>query len=80
MQQLSGKMQVLAITHLPQIAAKGSAHYYVYKKEMTDATTTSIRKLTMPERVEEIARMLSGAETTVQAFDNARVMLNTYEQ
>ena len=47
---------------------------------MTDATTTSIRKLTMPERVEEIARMLSGAETTVQAFDNARVMLNTYEQ
>lgn len=80
MQQLSSKMQVLAITHLPQIAAKGSAHYYVYKKEMTDATTTSIRKLTMTERVEEIARMLSGAETTVQAFDNARVMLNTYEQ
>ena len=80
MQQLSSKMQVLAITHLPQIAAKGSAHYYVYKKEMTDATTTSIRKLTMPERVEEIARMLSGAQTTVQAFDNARVMLNTYEQ
>lgn len=80
MQQLSNKMQVLAITHLPQIAAKGSSHYYVYKEEMTDATITSIKKLTMPERIEEIARMLSGAETTVQAFDNARVMLKTYEQ
>lgn len=80
MQQLSSKMQVLAITHLPQIAAKGSAHYYVYKKELTDATITSIRKLTMPERIEEIARMLSGAETTVQAFDNAKVMLKNYEQ
>ena len=80
MQQLSSKMQVLAITHLPQIAAKGSAHYYVYKEELAHATTTSIRKLTMPERIEEIARMLSGAETTVQAFDNARVMLKNYEQ
>lgn len=80
MLELSSKMQVLAITHLPQIAAKGNAHYYVYKKELTDATTTSIRKLTMPERVEEIASMLSGAETTVQALENARVMLKTYEQ
>ena len=80
MQQLSDKMQVVAITHLPQIAAKGSAHYYVYKKEMTDATTTSIKRLTMPERIEEIASMLSGAETTVQALENARVMLKTYEQ
>ena len=80
MQQLSNKMQVLAITHLPQIAAKGSAHYYVYKEEQTDATITSIKKLTMPERIEEIASMLSGAETTVQALENARVMLNAYEQ
>ena len=80
MQQLSNKMQVLAITHLPQIAAKGSAHYYVYKEEQTDATITSIKKLTMPERIEEIASMLSGAETTVQALENARVMLNVYEQ
>ena len=71
-------MQVVAITHLPQIAAKGSAHYHVYKKELTDATTTSIKKLTMPERVEEIASMLSGAETTVQALENARVMLKAY--
>ena len=75
MQQLSHKMQVVAITHLPQIAAKGNAHYYVYKDELADATITSIKKLTMPERIEEIARMLSGAETTVQAFENARVML-----
>ena len=80
MQEMSNKMQVLAITHLPQIAAKGSVHYYVYKEELTDATATSIKKLTMPERIEEIARMLSGAETTIQALDNARVMLNTIEQ
>ena len=80
MQQLSDKMQVIAISHLPQIAAKGNAHYHVYKKELADVTTTSIKRLTMPERIEEIARMLSGAETTVQAFENARVMLKTYEQ
>ncbi|HZJ79317.1 MAG TPA: DNA repair protein RecN [Dysgonamonadaceae bacterium] len=80
MQEMSNKMQVVAITHLPQIAAKGSAHYYVYKEELTDATATSIKKLTMPERIDEIARMLSGAETTIQALDNARVMLNTIKQ
>ena len=80
MQEMSNKMQVVAITHLPQIAAKGSAHYYVYKEELTDATATSIKKLTMPERIDEIARMLSGAETTIQALDNARVMLNRIEQ
>ena len=80
MQEMSNKMQVLAITHLPQIAAKGSVHYYVYKEELTDVTATSIKKLTMPERIDEIARMLSGAETTIQALENARVMLNTIEQ
>lgn len=77
MQQMSDKMQVITITHLPQIAAKGDAHYYVYKKELTDVTTTSIKKLSLDERIDEIARMLSGAETTVQAYENARVMLNT---
>ena len=80
MQEMSNKMQVVAITHLPQIAAKGSAHYYVYKEELTDATITSIKKLTEQERIDEIARMLSGAETTIQALENARVMLNTIEQ
>ena len=79
MQQMSSKMQVVAITHLPQIAAKGNVHYHVYKEELTDATNTSIKKLTMPERIDEIARMLSGAETTVQALENARVMLDIYE-
>ena len=79
MQQMSSKMQVVAITHLPQIAAKGNIHYHVYKEELTDATNTSIKKLTMPERIDEIARMLSGAETTIQALENARVMLDIQE-
>ena len=80
MQQMSQKMQVVAITHLPQIAAKGDVHFHVYKEELTDTTATSIKKLSMTERTEEIARMLSGAETTVQAIENARVMLKTQEQ
>ena len=79
MKALSKNMQVIAITHLPQIAAKGDAHYYVYKEDLEEATITSMKKLSMPDRVREIAGMLSGAETTVQALENAKVMLETYE-
>lgn len=79
MKTLSKNMQVIAITHLPQIAAKGDTHYYVYKEDLEEATITSIKKLSMPDRVKEIAGMLSGAETTVQALENAKVMLETYE-
>lgn len=80
MRKLSNNMQVIAITHLPQIAAKGDVHYYVYKEDVTESTVTTVKKLLMTERIEEIARMLSGAETTVQAMENAKVMLKTYEQ
>ncbi len=80
MRKLSNNMQVLAITHLPQIATKGAAHYYVYKEDTAESTFTTVRKLSMAERIEEIARMLSGAETTVQALENAKVMLKTYEE
>ncbi len=80
MRKLSHNMQVLAITHLPQIATKGDAHLYVYKEDTTESTVTTVKKLSMTERIEEIARMLSGAETTVQALENAKVMLKTYEK
>ena len=67
--------QVISITHLPQIAARGSAHYKVYKQDNEEATISHIRRLTDEERVEEIARMLSGATLTEAALNNARALL-----
>lgn len=75
MQEFGQKMQVIAITHLPQIAAKGCEHYYVYKTDGEDTTTTHLRRLTDKERLEEIARMLSGSTLTDAAIQNAKVML-----
>lgn len=75
MQGFGKQMQVIAITHLPQIAAKGKAHYFVYKSDDSETTTTNIRRLTDDERVKELAQMLSGATITDAAIQNARVML-----
>jgi DNA repair protein RecN (Recombination protein N) len=75
MQDLGQKMQVITITHLPQIAAKGKAHYFVYKEDTSERTYTRIRRLDDKERVDEIARMLSGAKKTQAAVDNAKVLL-----
>ena len=75
MQEFGQSMQVIAITHLPQIAAKGRAHYLVYKTDDEKTTTTNLRKLSDKERLEEIARMLSGASLTDAARQNERVML-----
>ena len=66
--------QVISITHLPQIAARGRAHYKVYKKDSD--TETNIRRLTDEERVEEIAHMLSGATLTEAALSNAKSLLD----
>ena len=68
-------MQVIAITHLPQIAAKGKCHYKVYKFDNDDSTTTNLTLLSDDERLDEIARMLSGAVVTDAAIENARSML-----
>ena len=68
--QMAKTVQVLNITHLPQIAAKGKHHYKVYKYDLDDQTYTSIRKLNDQERIEEIAQMLSGenySQTSVAA-------------
>lgn len=69
--------QVISITHLPQIAAKGTTHYKVYKEDTETGTDSHIRRLTADERVEEIAHMLSGATLTEAAMDNARALLGT---
>lgn len=76
MQELGTKMQVITITHLPQIAAKGKEHYFVYKEDTTDRTVTRIKKLTDEERVREVARMLSGASLTDASLANAKDLLN----
>ena len=67
--------QVISITHLPQIAALGQHHYRVYKTEEGNATKSSIEELDLDERVTEIAHMLSGAEITQAAIDNAHELL-----
>lgn len=76
MEKLSENMQVIAITHLPQIAARGSAHYTVYKDEQSDITHTNIRQIETEERVMEIAKMLSGNNPGESAILNAKELLS----
>ena len=68
--------QVISITHLPQIAAKGAVHYKVYKEDTTDATISHIRPLTTDERISELAQMMSAGILTEAAINNARDLLN----
>lgn len=75
MLEFGKSMQVIAITHLPQIAAKGKVHYRVYKTDTATETITSLISLTNEERLEEVARMLSGATVTDAAIQNAKMML-----
>lgn len=75
MEKLSKNMQVIAITHLPQIASKGNNHYSVYKDEQNNKTHTNIRQLNEEERVLELAKMLSGNNPGESAIQNARELL-----
>lgn len=75
MKELSQKHQLIAITHQPQIAAKASAHYFVYKAIEKDKIVTSIRVLNDDERITAIAQMLSGEKPTAAAIQNAREMV-----
>ena len=70
------KRQVISITHLPQIAARGKKHYKVYKQDNETETISYIRCLSQEERVEEVAHMLSGSVLTEAALNNARALLN----
>jgi DNA repair protein RecN (Recombination protein N) len=74
---MSERMQVVVITHLPQIAGKGRNHYWVYKKAFKDTTRTLIKKLNDHERVDEIAKMLSNETVTEAAVLAARDLLGT---
>ncbi len=76
MQQMSKKMQLLSITHLPQIAAKGDYHIKVYKEDSNDVTATHLKVLTAAERVHEIAQMLGGKNVSDAAIANAKELLN----
>ena len=75
MQTLAEKHQVIAITHLPQIAVRGSQHYLVYKQISDNQTATNIKLLTMPEREQMIATMMSGENCNESALATAREML-----
>jgi DNA repair protein RecN (Recombination protein N) len=68
-------MQVVNITHLPQVAARGTKHFHVYKDETGDSTITRIRLLSSDDRVKEVARLLSGSEITETAVKNAKELL-----
>lgn len=70
-------MQVINITHLPQIASKGNHHFLVYKEHSNNTTKTLIRRLTPQERVTEVAKMLSGEEISEAAIINAKHLLDT---
>ncbi|MCX6282681.1 MAG: DNA repair protein RecN [Bacteroidetes bacterium] len=75
LKKMSAEMQVIVITHLPQIAGKGEHHYNVYKSEGIDITTTLMRKLKNSERVEEIARMMSNENISPAALRTAKELL-----
>lgn len=72
---MAGRMQVISITHLPQIAVKGHHHYKVFKTDNEQATVSQIIKLSHEERVVEVAKMLSGATLSKEAMENARSLL-----
>lgn len=76
MQEMSKYMQVISITHLPQIAARGNVHFKVYKEDIGDKTNSNIKQLTKEERITELAQMLSGAHITEAAINNAKALLN----
>ncbi len=75
MESLAANMQVIAISHLPQIAAKGTAHYKVYKEDKANRKISNILRLDQEGRVKEIAQMLSGANPTVAALEHAELLL-----
>jgi DNA repair protein RecN (Recombination protein N) len=68
-------MQVVNITHLPQVASRGTKHYHVYKDDTKDSTITRVKLLSPEERILEVARLLSGSEVTETALKNARELL-----
>ena len=75
MRDMAHSHQIIAITHLHQIAGQGTAHYFVYKDHSADKTVSRIRKLTLDERINEIAQMIGGKNPSASALKNAREIL-----
>ena len=75
MRNMAENIQVISITHLPQIASKGSYHYKVYKADDEIETYSNIVLLDEESRIEELAKMLSGSDMTQAAMENAKVLL-----
>jgi DNA repair protein RecN (Recombination protein N) len=76
MKEMSGEMQIFAITHLPQIAAKGTEHFKVFKSTVGEDTQSELKLLTSDERIVEIAQMLSGTVISDSALNHAKALLN----
>ncbi|MDO6390021.1 DNA repair protein RecN [Pontibacter sp. BT731] len=76
MQQMAQKHQIIAISHLPQIAAQGNSHYFVYKHDTEDRTISRVKKLSEKERVDEIAHMIAGANPSASAYKSAKELLS----
>lgn len=77
LKKMADNLQIINITHLPQIAAKANHHYFVYKDQTSEKTTSHIRKLSGDERITEIAKMLSGTNVTQSAMQNAKELLDS---
>lgn len=75
MKEMAARMQVISISHLPQIAAAGNCHFKVYKEDRPESTISRIKKLSPQERIREIAGMISGSEITNSALETARNLL-----
>jgi DNA repair protein RecN (Recombination protein N) len=75
MQQMSKTMQVFSITHLPQVASKGQHQFEVFKEEQEGSTSTQMKKLSVDERVQELAEMLGGKSLSESALAHARQLL-----
>jgi DNA repair protein RecN (Recombination protein N) len=75
MKQMAKNHQVIAISHLPQIAAQGSAHYFVYKDDSSTRAVSRIKKLSSDERIKEIAQMIGGEKPSESAIKNAKELL-----
>lgn len=76
LQKMGNSMQVISITHLPQIAGKGSSHFKIFKEDIGETTVTKIRELKTGERIEELAMMLGGDTRSESAMAHAKALLN----
>ena len=78
LQRMASKHQLIVITHLPQIAAGGEAHYFVYKDETSERSESKIRRLSKEERIREIAQMIGGKNPSPTAFKNAEELMGMH--